>query len=54
MTAEPFDTDAYWLGRERDEEWSAPAYWCRECGRAEYIGAPENGCTRCGHTEEAS
>lgn len=36
------------IARERDEEWWAPAYWCPECGAAEYVGSPEDGCTRCG------
>ena len=28
-----------------------PAYWCNECGYPEYVGTPEDGCTRCGHKE---
>jgi hypothetical protein len=47
-----FDTDAYWRGRERDEEWFAPAWWCNECGNPEYVGTPDNGCTRCGNKGE--
>ena len=49
-----FDWDAYWRDRERDDEWHAPAFWCNECGQPEYVGTPDNGCTRCGHTEETS
>ena len=49
-----FDWDAYWRDRERDEEWHAPAWWCPACGFAEYVGTPDNGCTRCGYTEETS
>jgi hypothetical protein len=42
MTAEPFDADAYWLGRERDDEWWR---WdCAECG-ATRVGDPlEHDC----------
>jgi hypothetical protein len=33
---------------ERDAEWNAPAYYCRECGRAEYVGSPDDFCDGCG------
>ena len=36
------------LAAERDAEWWAPAFWCTECGHPEYVGTPDNGCTRCG------
>lgn len=49
-----FDWDAYWRDRERDAEYWAPAYYCRACGHPEYVGTPDNGCTRCGHTEETA
>lgn len=37
MTTQPFDTEAYWLARERNAEWDC--WTCADCG-ATCVGDP--------------